>query len=95
MRENRNNQYRPEQLEFAKKLRLERPDSDIDTEYHVIYQYDDEVRHALLDVVDITRKDAFRLNGPIHFSSSKQILKDKIQKAGLEIVGWNVIDIFT
>ena len=93
MRENRNNQYRPEQLVFAKSLRVIRPKSIIHTEYVIDYNYDNEIRHAIVDVIDLTSKEIFRINGGYHLASSRQTIKDEIQKAGLETMGYKVIDI--
>jgi len=89
MRENRNNQYRPEQINFYKILRDGRRNSDIIMEYTVVK---DKRIIAVLDIADLTRKEAFRLNGKIHGS---RILKDEQQKERLIELGWRVIDIDT
>ena len=93
MYELRNNQYRPEQIELYKQLRATRSNSDLLMEYEVTYKYDDEERVAIGDIVDLTKKEIFRLNGPIHMSSERRILKDGIQKEGLEAEGWKVTDV--
>ena len=62
-------------------------------EYEVTYKYDEEQRIAIGDIVDLTKKEIFRLNGPIHLSSERRILKDEIQKEGLEAGGWKVTDV--
>lgn len=93
MRENRNNQYRPEQLVFAKSLRIIRPKSQIHVEYNIDYNYDEEIRHAIVDVIDLTRREIFRINGGYHLASARQTQKDEIQKTGLEMMGYTVIDI--
>ena len=64
-------------------------------EYEIKYKYDDEERVAIVDIADLTKKEVFRLNGPIHQSSDKRVLKDEIQKEGLEALGWTVTDIDT
>jgi len=86
MRENRNNQFRPEQIDLYKILRDQRRNSDIIMEHMVIV---DKTIIAVLDIADLTRKEAFRLNGKIHAS---HILKDEKQKVRLEELGWKVID---
>jgi len=93
MYELRNNQFRPEQIELYKQLRATRSNSDLLMEYEVTYKYDEEQRVAIGDIVDLTRKEIFRLNGPIHMSSERRILKDEIQKEGLEAEGWKVTDV--
>ena len=93
MYEVRNTQFRPEQIELYKQLRTTRANSDILMEYKVTYMYDDEERVAIGDIVDLTKKEIFRLNGPIHMSSERRILKDGIQKEGLEAEGWKVTDV--
>lgn len=95
MNENRNNQYRDEQVELYKQLRVVRANSRLMMEYEIKYKYDDEERIAIVDIADLTKKEVFRLNGPIHQSSDKRILKDEIQKEGLEALGWKVTDIET
>lgn len=95
MYELRNNQFRPEQIELYKQLRALRANSDLLMEYEVTYKYDDEERVAIGDIVDLTKKEIFRLNGPIHQSSEKRILRDEIQKEGLEAEGWKVTDVNT
>ena len=95
MYEVRNTQFRPEQIELYKQLRATRTNSDILMEYKVTYMYDEEQRVAIGDIVDLTRKEIFRLNGAIHMSSEKRILRDEIQKEGLEAGGWKVTDVDT
>jgi len=95
MYELRNNQFRPEQIELYKQLRATRSNSDLLMEYEVTYKYDDEERVAIGDIVDLTKKEIFRLNGPIHMSSERRILRDGIQKEGLEAEGWKVTDVDT
>ena len=87
------NQFRPEQLEIYMQIRATRANSNILMEYEVSYKYDDEVRVCIGDIVDLTRKEIFRINGPIHQSSEKRIMRDEIQKEGLEKDGWKVTDV--
>ena len=93
MRENRNNQYRPEQIEFYKKLRDERPDNPVLMEHEVNY-INEQGRwmKAIGDIVDLKTKEFWRLNGAIHNSSVTE-KKDWEQKEYLEQLGWKVIDI--
>ena len=93
MHENRNNQYRNEQLEIYMDLREKRPNSRLLMEYKIKYKYDDEERITIADIVDLTKKEIIRINGGVHMSSDKRILKDEIQKEGLEAGGWTVTDI--
>ena len=93
MYENRNNQFRPEQLELYMQIRATRANSNLLMEYEVTYNYDDELRICIGDIVDLTRKEIFRINGPIHKSSEKRIMRDEIQKEGLEKAGWKVTDV--
>ena len=93
MRENRNNQYRPEQIDFHRKIRLERPNNVILMEYPVYYINEQgKNRVAIGDIVDLKTKDFWRLNGLIHNSGTQED-KDWEQKIYLEQLGWKVIDI--
>lgn len=95
MRENRNNQYRPEQIEFYQKIRDERPDHPVLMEFPVFYVNEQgENRTAIGDIVDLTTKEFWRLNGKIHNSGNQEI-KDWEQKEYLTQCGWKVIDIDT
>jgi len=93
MNENRNNQYRNEQLQIYMDLREKRPESRLLMEYEIKYKYDDEERITIADIVDLTKKEIIRINGGVHMSSDRRILKDEIQKEGLEASGWIVTDI--
>jgi len=95
MEQNRNNQFRNEQVELYKQLRAIRANSRLLMEYEIKYKYDDEERTAIVDIADISKKEVFRINGPIHSSSAKRVLKDEIQKEGLEALGWKVTDVDT
>ena len=95
MRENRNNQFRPEQLVLYKQLRVLNANSEILMEYSVTYTNEqDQQRTAIGDIVDLTKKVFYRLNGAVH-NSNKQEEKDWEQKIYLEQLGWKVIDIET
>jgi len=93
MYELRNNQFRPEQIELYKQIRATRANSDLLMEYEVTYKYDEEERVCIGDIVDLTKKEIFRINGPIHQSSEKRVMRDEIQKEGLEKDGWKVTDV--
>lgn len=93
MMQNRNNQYRPEQIEFYKQIRATRPNCVILMEERI--KYTDEQGNnkvAIADVVDMTKKEVFRLNGGVH-NSNRQEEKDWEQKEYLEQNGWKVTDI--
>lgn len=93
MRENRNNQYRPEQLLFYKQLKATRANSELLMEYTIIYGNEQGINMtAVVDIADLTKKEVFRLNGPIH-NSSVQEEKDWEQKEYLQKMGWKVTDI--
>ena len=95
MRENRNNQFRPEQLVLYKQLRVLNANCEILMEYSVTYTNEqDQQRTAIGDIVDLTKKVFYRLNGAVH-NSNKQEEKDWEQKIYLEQLGWKVIDIET
>ena len=91
MRENRNNQYRPEQIEFYKKIRKERPDNPVLMEHEIHYINEQgKWMTAIGDIVDLKTKEYWRLNGTIHNSRVK---KDWEQKEYLAGLGWKVIDV--
>ena len=93
MRENRNNQYRPEQIEFHKQIRDAYPEDEVLMEYRI--KYTNEQNHnmvAVADVVNTTKKIVYRLNGAIHNSSVTE-MKDWEQKEYLTKLGWVVEDI--
>jgi len=95
MRENRNNQFRPEQLVIYKQLRATNRNSELLMEYSVTYTNEqDQERTAIGDIVDLTKKVFYRLNGAIH-NSNKSEEKDWEQKVYLEKLGWKVVDIET
>ena len=93
MRENRNNQYRPEQIEFHRVIRDSNPNDEVLMEYTIKYTNEqDKNMVAVVDVVNVTKKIAYRLNGAIH-NSSRTEEKDWEQKEYLEKLGWKVEDI--
>ena len=95
MRENRNNQFRPEQQELYKQLRAIRSNSLLLMEYTIKYTNEQGVNMvAIADIVDLTKKEVFRLNGEIHNTNRAEI-KDWEQKIYLEQLGWKVTDIET
>jgi len=88
--------HRPEQLFTVKYIADEYPDWTIKTEYPVGNLSVDgkPYRTCILDIaVTQPRKIAIRLNGGYHFTSSRQELKDELQKIALEQVGWQVLDL--
>ena len=88
MREKRNNQFRPEQIELYKQIRSTRANSDIIMEYTI---YDEDKRIvAVADIADLTRKEVFRINGQVHLDKEQY---DSDQKDKLEELGWKVTDI--
>ncbi len=89
MRENRNTQFRAEQIELYKQLRTIRANSSIIMEYYIMKG---KFLIAVVDIADLTRKECFRLNGPIHVGRTE---KDDAQKTVLEELGWKVTDIET
>jgi len=95
MRQNRNNQFRPEQIELYKQLRAIRANSTLLMEYTIKYTNEQGVDMiAIGDIVDLTKKEVFRLNGEIHNTNRAEI-KDWEQKEYLQIAGWKVTDIET
>lgn len=92
MRENRNNQYRPEQIQLYKILRTTNSNCNIMMEYAVkcpIFA-DMPGRTYIGDIVNVTKKEYFRINGESHNVND---IKDADQKFHLEGCGWKVIDI--
>ena len=90
MRELRNNQFRPEQIEIYKQIRTTRANSDIIMEHPILDE--DKRVVAVGDIVDLTRKEVFRLNGPVHSDKEEY---DADQKEKLIEMGWKVTDIET
>lgn len=95
MGQNRNNQYRPEQIAIYKQLKATRANSTLLMEYSITYGNEQGVNMvAIADIVDLTKKEVFRLNGPYHNRNVSEI-KDWEQKEYLEALGWKVTDIST
>ena len=93
MRENRNNQFRPEQVEIYKQLRAVRANSELLMEYSINYTNEQGVTMtAIADIVDLTKREVFRLNGAVH-NSNRQEIKDWEQKEYLQQNGWKVTDV--
>jgi very-short-patch-repair endonuclease len=95
MRENRNNQYRPEQQRMCREISREFPEYSVLME--MIVQYKDEqdnIKHAIGDIVIDELGIYYRLNGEIH-NSNRAEEKDWEQKLYLEELGWLVIDVTT
>jgi very-short-patch-repair endonuclease len=93
MHENRNNQFRPEQITLYKQLRATRANSELLMEYTIKYTNEQgKTMIAIADIADLTKKEVFRLNGPIHNSNRAEV-KDWEQKIYLEQKGWKVTDI--
>jgi len=95
MNKNRNNQYRPEQLTLFKQLKATRPNSTLLMEYTIVYGNEQGINMtAIADIADLTKKEVFRLNGPVHNSNTREV-KDWEQKEYLQKLGWKVTDIST
>jgi len=95
MRENRNNQYRPEQQVMCRELAREFPEYSVLME--VTIKYTDEQDNKKVAIGDIVIEElgvVYRLNGEIH-NSNRAEEKDWEQKIYLEIYGWLVIDVET
>ena len=62
-------------------------------EYSIQYTTEQgNIMTAIADIVDLTKKEVFRLNGQIHNSNRAEI-KDWEQKEYLEQNGWKVTDV--
>lgn len=93
MRENRNNQFRPEQQEICTFLRRKFPQYTTLMEERITYKKENGSNG--LAIVDILIQEigvVFRLNGGIHHSNTQE-LKDWEQKEYLEQLGYMVIDV--
>jgi len=93
MRENRNNQYRPEQQQMCREIAREFPNYSVLME--IPTQYFDEQDNCKVAIGDIVIEELgifYRLNGVIH-NSNRQEEKDWEQKLYLEQLGWMVIDV--
>jgi very-short-patch-repair endonuclease len=95
MRENRNNQYRPEQQVMCRELAREFPDYAVLME--ITIKYTDEQHNKKVAIGDIVIEElgvVYRLNGEIH-NTNRAEEKDWEQKLYLETYGWLVIDVET
>lgn len=93
MRENRNNQYRPEQVDMCVDLRKQFPEYSVLMEQ--IIRYKDESDRDMVAIPDILIVElgvVYRINGAIH-NSNNQYRKDWEQRIYLENLGYLVIDI--
>ena len=80
MRENRNNQYRPEQIEIYKQLRATNANSELLMEYPVTYTNEqDEKRTAIGDIVDVTKKIFYRLSETLIYYWQNTVIKFTIR----------------
>jgi|SRR6185312_5600839 len=89
MRKAGNTQYRPEQFKLQKYLMDTSVPHDIRLEF-VIGARGKII--AIADVIDMTTKTIYRLNGGYH-KSKRQRMKDEDQKETLEELGYTVEDI--
>ena len=93
MRENRNNQFRKEQIVLYKQLKATRANSELLMEYTIKYTNEQDMpKIAIADIADLTKKEVFRLNGSIHNANNSEV-KDWEQKEYLQKIGWKVTDI--
>lgn len=95
MRENRNNQYRPEQQQMCTDLRRQFPEYSVIMEERVNYMTEQgEMSGAVLDIMIEELGVCYRLNGAIH-NTNRAEEHDWEQKIYLEKLGWMVIDVDT
>jgi hypothetical protein len=96
MRENRNNQYRPEQQDMCRDLRHAYPEYSVLMEQMIPYTNENGERTcAFPDILIVELGVVFRLNGEIHYASDRQIEHDWEQKIYLEQLGFFIIDVDT
>jgi hypothetical protein len=96
MRENNNNQFRPEQQQMCSELRKEFIEYPVLMEEDIRYQKENgEFTKAIIDIFMPTLGVCYRLNGEIHYTSDRQIEHDWEQKLYLEGLGLMVIDVDT
>lgn len=100
MRDNRNTQYRPEQLKLYNIL-IERAKRDGQNANYVMeYEIKDlqpvegySLRKIVLDIANPELKIGIRMMGQIH-ETKKQRLKDEDQKYVLSMNGWVIEDVW-
>ncbi len=96
MRENNNNQFRPEQQQMCREIGREFPEWDVLMEVFIHYTTEDNrLTCAIVDICIEEIGVCYRLNGEIHYTSDKQIEHDWEQKLYLEGLGLMVIDVDT
>lgn len=97
MRENRNNQFRPEQQQMCSELRKCGDFSEWSIVMEIPIHYVDEQENNRTCIGDIVMEEIgviYRLNGEIH-NSNRSEEKDYEQKLYLEALGYLVIDVDT
>ena len=95
MRENNNNQYRPEQQQMCREIGREFPDDDVTMEVWVHYELENgRLTMAIIDIMNTTLGVCYRLNGEIH-NNNRAETHDWEQKLYLEALGYLVIDVST
>jgi len=96
MRENNNNQYRPEQQQMCREIGREFPTCSVIMEELIPYTKENGERTcAIVDICILDLSVCYRLNGEIHYTSDRQIEHDWEQKIYLEQLGYMVIDVDT
>ena len=87
-------EYRPEQIFVRDFIAIQNITIKINLEYHVKNLKIDgkPYRKCILDIALPEKKIGIRLNGGYHHVSSRQQLKDELQKEALEQSGWKVLD---
>lgn len=72
MRENRNNQYRPEQQQMCREIAREFPEYSVLMEMPIRYKKeDDSTGMAVVDIIIDELDVVYRLNGAIHHSNTQ------------------------
>ena len=93
MRENRNNQYRPEQQEMCSDIRRQFPEYSVLMEIPIYYKDEEgKNRRATVDIIIDELNVVYRLNGRIH-NTNRNELHDWEEKIYLEQLGYMVIDV--
>ena len=93
MRENRNNQFRPEQQDYCRDLREQFPEYTVLMEYFIPFTKESgEKSGALVDICIVELGICYRINGGIH-KSKKQEERDWEQKIYLENMLYHVVDV--
>jgi hypothetical protein len=87
MQERGETEHKHEQFVLQNYFKIYAPKIITEQEYKV---YDNGKLIAKLDLVDLTNKIGYRLNGEIHIG--KRLMNDEEQRYTLEELGWKVID---